>query len=115
MDNPRVVMVSSGGGSFSVVTDPEQPVSTMHELAYSSSKTALNMITVRYAQALPDIKFNIATPGEVANHKFAATDMNRHTGQLTVTEGTDSIVTLATLGTDGPTGIFVDRLGPVAW
>ncbi|WP_067821502.1 SDR family oxidoreductase [Actinomadura kijaniata] len=114
-DEPRVVMVSSGGGSFAVVTDPDQPVSRMHELAYSSSKAALNMITVRYAQALPDIRFNVATPGEVANRKFAATDMNHHTGELTVTEGTDSIVRLATLGADGPTGIFVDRLGPVAW
>jgi NAD(P)-dependent dehydrogenase (short-subunit alcohol dehydrogenase family) len=114
-DNPRVVMVSSGGGSFTVVTDPEQPFSKIHELAYSSSKAALNMITVRYAQALPEIKFNIATPGEVANRKFAATDMNHHTGQLTVTEGTDSIVSLAMLDPAGPTGIFIDRLGPVAW
>ena len=88
--HPRVVMVSSGGGSLSVVTDPEQPFANIHELAYSSSKAALNMVTVRYAQALPDIKFNIATPGEVANRKFAATDMNNHTGQLTVSEGTAS-------------------------
>lgn len=114
-DNPRVVMVSSGGGSFAVVTDPEQQVSKMHELAYSSSKAALNMLTVRYAQALPEIKFNALTPGEVANHKFTATDMNNHTGQLTVTEGTDPIIKLATLGPDGPTGTFIDRLGPVAW
>ncbi|MCA2229559.1 SDR family oxidoreductase [Nonomuraea aurantiaca] len=114
-DHPRVVMVSSAVGSFAVVTDPEQPVSKFHELAYSSSKAALNMITVRYAQALPEIKFNMATPGEVVNHKFAATDMNHHTGQLTVTEGTDSIVRLATIGADGPTGIFIDRLGPIAW
>nr|WP_296073209.1 SDR family NAD(P)-dependent oxidoreductase [uncultured Actinoplanes sp.] len=114
-DHPRVVMVGSGGGSFAVVSDPDQPVSTMHELAYSSSKAALHMITLRYAQALPAIKFNVATPGEVANRKFAATDMNRHTGQLTVTEGTDSILRLATIGPDGPTGIFIDRLGPVAW
>ncbi|MBO8191835.1 SDR family NAD(P)-dependent oxidoreductase [Streptomyces oryzae] len=114
-ENPRVVMVSSAGGSFSVVTDPGQPVSKMHELAYSTSKAALNMITVRYAQALPRIKFNVVTPGEVANRKFAATDMNKHTGALTVTEGTDSIVRLATLGPDGPSGTFTDRLGPVGW
>ena len=112
---PRVVMVSSGGGSFTVVTDPQQPFSRIHELAYSSSKAALNMITVRYAQALPKIKFNIATPGEIANRKFASTDMNNHTGELTVTEGTDSIVALATVAADGPTGTFIDRLGPVAW
>ena len=114
-DHPRVVMVSSGGGSFAVVTDPEQPFSKIHELAYSSSKAALNMITVRYAQALPEIKFNLATPGEIANRKWAATDMNKHTGQLTVTEGTDSIVKLAMIDADGPTGTFIDRLGPAPW
>ncbi|NUT93922.1 MAG: SDR family NAD(P)-dependent oxidoreductase [Saccharothrix sp.] len=114
-DQPRVVMVSSGVGSFAVVTDPNQAVSKMHELAYTSSKAALNMITVRYAQAFPDIKFNAVTPGEVANGKFAATDMNNHMGQLTVTEGTDPFIQLATLGADGPTGTFIDRLGPVAW
>jgi NAD(P)-dependent dehydrogenase (short-subunit alcohol dehydrogenase family) len=113
--HPRVVMVSSGGGSFTVVTDPEQPFSRFHELAYSSSKAALNMITVRYARALPEIKFNIATPGEIANRTFAATDMNNHTGELTVTEGTDSIVKLAMIDPDGPTGTFIDRLGPAPW
>jgi NAD(P)-dependent dehydrogenase (short-subunit alcohol dehydrogenase family) len=60
--NPRVVMVSSGGSSFSVVTDPDQPFSKFHELAYSSAKAALNMITVRYAQALPTIKFTSPHP-----------------------------------------------------
>jgi NAD(P)-dependent dehydrogenase (short-subunit alcohol dehydrogenase family) len=62
-DDP-LVMVSSAGGSFAVVTDPEQPVSKMHELAYSSSKAALNLITVRYAQPLPDIMFNSRLPGK---------------------------------------------------
>ncbi|MFF1913906.1 SDR family NAD(P)-dependent oxidoreductase [Streptomyces sp. NPDC058239] len=114
-DHPRVVMVSSGGSFFTVVTVPEQPVSKIHELACSSSKAALNMITVRYAQALPEIKFNVATPGEIAHRKFAATDMNNHTGRLTATEGTDSIVKLAMVDVDGPTGTFIDRLGSVAW
>jgi NAD(P)-dependent dehydrogenase (short-subunit alcohol dehydrogenase family) len=114
-DNPRVVMVSSGGSSIAVVTDPEQPFSRIYELAYTSSKAALNMITVRYAQALPEIKFNVATPGEVANRKFAGTDANNHTGELTVTEGTDSIVKLAMIDASGPTATFIDRLGPVSW
>ncbi|AYC44022.1 SDR family NAD(P)-dependent oxidoreductase [Streptomyces griseorubiginosus] len=114
-DHPRVVMVSSAVGAFSVVTDPEQPVSKMHELAYSSSKAALNMLTVRYAQAFPDIKFNAATPGEVVNRTFAATDMNNNMGRLTVTEGTDSIVRLALLDPAGPSGTFTDRLGPIEW
>jgi NAD(P)-dependent dehydrogenase (short-subunit alcohol dehydrogenase family) len=87
----------------------------MYELAYTSSKAALNMITFRYAQALPAIKFNAVIPGEIANGRFPATDMSRHTGELTVTEGSDPIIEVATLASDGPTGIFIDRLGPIAW
>ncbi|MEO3876715.1 hypothetical protein ABGB18_48860 [Nonomuraea sp. B12E4] len=41
--------------------------------------------------------------------------MNLHTGALTVTEGSDPIIELATLPPDGPSGIFIDRLGPIAW
>ncbi|HUR07070.1 MAG TPA: hypothetical protein VM347_31305 [Nonomuraea sp.] len=52
---------------------------------------------------------------ELATRTFAATDMNHQTGRLTVTEGTDSIVQLAMLDADGPTGIFIDRLGPIGW
>ena len=115
-DNPRVVMVTGPGGSIAFVTDPGQAVSRMYELAYTSSKAALNMITVRYAQALPAIKFNAVAPGELANGRFAATDMNGRTGGgLTVTEASDPIIELATLASDGPTGIFIDRLGPIAW
>ncbi|GAA3165693.1 hypothetical protein [Nonomuraea roseoviolacea] len=55
------------------------------------------------------------TPGEVAGGRFTATDMNVRTGELTVTEGSDPIIELATLAPDGPTGTFVDRLGPIAW
>jgi hypothetical protein len=43
------------------------------------------------------------------------TDMNKHTDQLTVTEGTDSIVKLAMIDAVGPTGTFIDRLGPAPW
>ncbi|WP_285709412.1 hypothetical protein [Microtetraspora sp. NBRC 16547] len=52
---------------------------------------------------------------ELATRKFAASDMNQQTGQLTVTEGTDPIVELAMLDADGPTGIFIDHLGPIGW
>ncbi|MFI9413959.1 SDR family oxidoreductase [Nocardia gamkensis] len=114
-DNPRVVMVSSAIGSMTIASDLTQPPAEFHELAYSSSKAALNMITIRYAKALPDIKFNLLTPGEIANGKYTATDINNHTGQLSVTEGSDPIIELATLDVDGPTATFIDRLGPVPW
>jgi NAD(P)-dependent dehydrogenase (short-subunit alcohol dehydrogenase family) len=34
---------------------------------------------------------------------------------LDVTDGTDAIVAMATIGPDGPTATFVSRDGPVPW
>jgi hypothetical protein len=34
---------------------------------------------------------------------------------LTVTEGADRVIEVATIGADGPTGTFIDRNGPVPW
>lgn len=94
---------------MAITTDPERPESQLHELAYTSSKAALNMLATQYAKAIPEIKFNLAAPG------YTATDFNNHMGHQTVTEGTDAIVELAMIDTDGPTGTFVDRHGPVPW
>jgi len=52
---------------------------------------------------------NAADPG------YTATDFNDNRGTQTVTEGTDAIVDLASIGADGPTETFVDRDGPVGW
>lgn len=52
---------------------------------------------------------NAADPG------YTATDLNGNSGHQTVTEGTDAIVRLATLGPDGPTGGYFDREGPLPW
>jgi NAD(P)-dependent dehydrogenase (short-subunit alcohol dehydrogenase family) len=108
-DAPRIVMVSSGLGSLTHVTDPERIESTVPGMGYQSSKTALNMITVQYATALPGFRVNVADPG------YTATDLNGNSGHQTVEEGTDAIVALATVSPDGPTGIYVDRSGPVPW
>ena len=56
-----------------------------------------------------NIKVNIADPG------YVDTDMNGHTGTLTVAEGAESTIFLATLPDDGPTASFYDRNGVVAW
>lgn len=65
------------------------------------------MLTLQYAKAYPGIRINAADPG------FTATDLNDNRGTQTVTQGTDAIVELATIGPDGPTGTFVSRRGPV--
>ncbi|MFD5827702.1 SDR family oxidoreductase [Lentzea sp. NPDC060358] len=106
---PRIVMVSSGLGSFAVTHDPARLESTVPALAYCASKAALNMVTTQYAKALPGFRVNAADPG------YTATDINGHRGPQTVSEGTDAIVALAMIAADGPTGAFVDRHGAVGW
>jgi NAD(P)-dependent dehydrogenase (short-subunit alcohol dehydrogenase family) len=106
---PRIVMVSSGMGSLTVTTDADRLESQFVSLVYPSSKSALNMVTTMYAKALPGWKVNAADPG------YTATDLNAHAGHKTVEQGADPIVTLATLGPDGPTGGFFDEAGAVPW
>jgi NAD(P)-dependent dehydrogenase (short-subunit alcohol dehydrogenase family) len=106
---PRVVMVSSGMGSLTVTTDPDRIESGFVGLVYPSSKAALNMVTTMYAKALPGWKVNAADPG------YTATDLNGHRGVLTVEQGAEPIVALATLGPDGPTGGFFGQEGRVPW
>ena len=106
---PVIVNVSSGMGSFAAVTDPERGESRVSVPLYSASKAALTMLTVQYAKLLPGMRVNAADPG------LTATDFNGGRGTNTVTEGTDAIVELATVGADGPTGTFLERDGTVDW
>jgi NAD(P)-dependent dehydrogenase (short-subunit alcohol dehydrogenase family) len=107
--NPVIVNVSSGMGSFAATHDAERVESRNLAPLYTSSKAAVTMLTTQYAKSWPDVKVNAADPG------YTATDFNGHSGPQTVTEGTDAIVELATIGADGPTGTFRDRHGAVAW
>lgn len=105
--NPRVVMVSSGTGSFGVTLDPDRLESTLHGLAYPSSKAALNMVTTMYDKSVPDVRFVAVDPG------YTATALNGFTGTQSVSEGTDAIVEAATA--ERLPGPFVDRAGVVPW
>jgi NAD(P)-dependent dehydrogenase (short-subunit alcohol dehydrogenase family) len=106
---PVIVNVSSGMGSIAITNDPERVESGLVNLAYSSSKTALNMLTTQYAKAHPGIRVNAVDPG------YTATDFNGHSGPQSVEEGAEAIVEMATIGPDGPTGTFIDRHGVVPW
>ncbi|MDO8186061.1 SDR family NAD(P)-dependent oxidoreductase [Conexibacter sp. JD483] len=106
---PVIVNVSSGLGSFVVTADPSRVEHGVHNLGYSASKAAVNMLTTQWAKALPAFRVNAVDPG------YTATDLNGHSGPQTVEQGTDAIVRLAQIGADGPTGTFSDAAGPVAW
>jgi len=102
---PAIINVTSGLGSFATVNDPSSTASGYVIPMYCSSTSAVNMLTVQYAKAFPDIRINAADPG------YTATDFNGHSGTQTVTEGTDAVVGLALQGADGQTGTLVDRDG----
>jgi NAD(P)-dependent dehydrogenase (short-subunit alcohol dehydrogenase family) len=106
---PVVVNVSSGVGSLALASDPASPVSKANYPVYSSSKAALNMLTIRYAAALPLMRINSVDPG------FTATDFNQHRGTQSVEEGAVAIVRYALVAPDGPTGGFFDKNGAEAW
>jgi len=112
----RIVMMSSSLGSISEQLDLTSGTYGVNLLAYNSSKSALNMITVSFAKELAQygIKVNAANPG------YVATDLNNHQGYRTVEQGAAIAVHLATLGPMGPTaGFFSDgkepALGRHAW
>jgi NAD(P)-dependent dehydrogenase (short-subunit alcohol dehydrogenase family) len=107
----RIVNVSSGLGSMALTSDPGGPFPGALMLAYNSSKSALNSITVTYANELRDtpIKVNAADPG------YCATDMSGHAGPRTAAQGAIAAVRLATLPADGPTAAFFDDAGTVPW
>lgn len=108
-ENPVVVNVSSALGSFWAVTNPERRQFGFPTIVYSATKAAVSMLTVQYAKALPEIKFNAVEPG------YTATDFNDGHGEYTPQEAVEVIVKLATIGPDGPTGTFTENDGPLGW
>ncbi|GAB1154586.1 SDR family NAD(P)-dependent oxidoreductase [Paenibacillus illinoisensis] len=107
----RIVNLSSGLGSLTLNSDPTSEFYNVNSLAYNSSKTAVNALTVFFAKELRDtpIKVNSVCPG------FTATDLNGNSGYRTVEQAASSVVKIATIDNDGPTGSFFDENGVVPW
>jgi NAD(P)-dependent dehydrogenase (short-subunit alcohol dehydrogenase family) len=97
----RVVNVSSGAGQISSMTS--------YAPAYSISKAALNAITVMLANALPHARVNCVDPG------WVRTDMGGRNATRSVEEGAETIVWLATLPQDGPTGGYFHDRRRIPW
>lgn len=98
----RVVNVSSHFGSFGDGLEGAP--------AYSISKAAMNALTVKLAEAVaPAVKVNSMSPG------WVQTRMGGAGAERSVEDACDTIVWLATLPDDGPTGgFFMDRR-PIPW
>lgn len=107
----RIVNMSSELGSLDFALDPSHPYEVPNMLAYNSSKSAVNGLTVAYAKELKDtpIKVNAACPG------YCATDLNDHQGLRTAEQGAAIAVRLATLDDDGPTAGYFRDEGPIPW
>jgi NAD(P)-dependent dehydrogenase (short-subunit alcohol dehydrogenase family) len=109
--NPVVVNLSSALGSFWAVHNPDLPASQLNIVhAYGASKAAVSMLTVQYAKAVPEIKFNAVEPG------YTATDLGGgRGGGRPVEESAKVVVRMATIGADGPTGTFQEDAGELPW
>jgi len=108
----RIVNMSSGLGSLTLHADPNGPFKDANWLlAYCSSKSALNAMTIAFAKELRStgIKVNSANPG------YTATDMNQNRGPKTVEQGARTPVRLALLPDDGPTGGNFSDEGVAPW
>jgi NAD(P)-dependent dehydrogenase (short-subunit alcohol dehydrogenase family) len=99
----RIVNVSSGMGQLTDMNGGYP--------AYRLSKLALNGVTRILAAELADtnIKVNSACPG------WVRTAMGGPTAPRTPAEGADTIVWLATLPDDGPSGRFFRDRQPIPW
>ncbi|MGF1645088.1 MAG: SDR family oxidoreductase [Thiotrichales bacterium] len=99
----NIVNVSSGMGQLSEMNGGYP--------AYRLSKTALNALTRICADELQDtrIKVNSVCPG------WVRTDMGGPNAIRDVEEGVETIVWLATLPSDGPSGGFFRDRRPIAW
>ncbi|MFE5158713.1 SDR family NAD(P)-dependent oxidoreductase [Streptomyces sp. NPDC056697] len=106
---PVVVNISSGLASLERVSTPDDPAHAYPGVAYPASKATVNMVTVQYAKAFPQMRINAVEPG------YTATDLNAHTGHQTVEEGAEIIVRMAQVGPDGPTGGYFDIEGTLPW
>jgi NAD(P)-dependent dehydrogenase (short-subunit alcohol dehydrogenase family) len=106
---PVVVNVSSGLASMTRLSTPGSTAYAYPGVAYPASKAAVNMITVQYAKAFPEMRINAVEPG------YTATDLNQHLGTQTVEEGAEVIVRMAQIGPDGPTGGYFGADGHHPW
>ncbi|NDK32771.1 SDR family NAD(P)-dependent oxidoreductase [Nesterenkonia haasae] len=108
--HPSVLTISSSAGSFWAVTTPQRPEYGLGAPLYSASKAAATMLTLQYAKAHPDIRFNALEPGVTATDLTAGLGIGRPAA-----ESAQVVARMATLGADAPSGTLQDEFGPLPW
>lgn len=111
--HPVVVNVSSALGSFWATHEPSRPASHFPSIAYGSSKAAVSMITVQYANAVPEVTFNAVEPGITATELGGGTP-GSHPGRP-ADESARIVAALADIDVDGPHGTFQEDAGELGW
>ncbi len=111
--NPVVVNVSSALGSFWATHEPSRPASQYPAVVYGSSKAAVSMLTVQYAKAVPQVKFNAVEPGITAT-ELGGRGVESHPGRPAAVSA-EVVARLACIGVDGPTGTFQEDDGELGW
>jgi NAD(P)-dependent dehydrogenase (short-subunit alcohol dehydrogenase family) len=99
---PRIINVSSAGGQLTGGLGTWAP-------AYCISKTTLNALSCQLAAALPNFAVNAISPG------WVRTDMGGAGAPLSVEEGADVIVWLATDAPQSITGKFLRERAEIPW
>ncbi|CAF3870307.1 unnamed protein product [Adineta steineri] len=102
----RIVNVSSQMGSFG------KPLPNRNRLAYSTSKTAVNMMTIQFDMEFRtenwNIKINSVNPGRHISGPAKTHMTDNKEGYPPPTQAARAIVYVATLPDDGPSGVFFD-------
>jgi NAD(P)-dependent dehydrogenase (short-subunit alcohol dehydrogenase family) len=117
----RIVNLSSKVASLDEISRPDSPLASMVMPMYQAAKVALNALTVLLAKELRGtrVKVNSASPGWVDTDggvpPWLRTAMGGAGGAVSVDQGADTPVWLATLPDDGPSGGFFQQRQSIPW
>lgn len=79
-----------------LVTDPASHRFETHSIVCSATEAAVDMLTVRYAQAVPGVELDAVDPGRLA------TDLHGDLSATSPAVGAEVVARRAGVGTDGP-------------
>jgi NAD(P)-dependent dehydrogenase (short-subunit alcohol dehydrogenase family) len=109
--HPRIVILSSGLGSLTWASTVGTKYQSRPLLSYNTSKAALNMVTVLFANEFREtaLRVNAVDPGPVN------TPMTRQMATRDPSEGARPVIDALLVADEGPTGCFFDERGTVPW